>query len=63
MKPEELAFNRLREKLRKAEIAEMTYFLDTVETLITRGECGFSNIDMSVSTFYKIRELVEKQMV
>lgn len=63
MKPEEMAFNRLREKLRDAEIAEMTYFLDTVETLITRGECGFSNINMSLSTFYKIRELVGKQMI
>lgn len=62
MEPEALNFNRLREKLRDAEIAEMTYFLDIVETLITRGECGFSNMAMSLSTFYKIRHLVEKEL-
>jgi hypothetical protein len=62
MEPETLNFNRLREKLRDAEIAEMTYFLDIVETLITRGECGFSSMEMSLSTFYKIRELVEREL-
>ncbi len=62
MEPEALNFNRLREKLRDAEIAEMTYFLDIVETLITRGECGFSSMEMSLSTFYKIRHLVEKEL-
>ena len=60
MEPEALNFSRLREKLGKAETAEMIYFLDIVETLITRGECGFSDMEMSLSTFYKIRELVEK---
>ena len=55
---DQINLNHARNGWKKAERSEMTFFLDIIETLVTRGECGFSDTEMAVSTLYKIRKLV-----
>lgn len=55
---DQIELNLARNGWKKAERAEMTFFLDIVEMLVTKGECGFTDTHMAVNTIDKIRNLI-----